>query len=63
METARKALENMKKGTVTVLWGFIVLRVGDRYIVGYDTISIHQRGVCIEAAAAIIARKEDAVVS
>jgi hypothetical protein len=56
METARKALESMKKGTATILWGRIVMRVGDRYLVG-ETINIHAAGVSIDEAAAVLAAR------
>jgi hypothetical protein len=58
METAKKALEQMKKGTVKVLWGFVVARIGDRYIVG-QTISIRSEGVTADEAAAILAAPRD----
>lgn len=57
METARKALEQMKKGTVKVLWDVIVLRIGDRFIVGREAISIHSPGCTLDEAAGFIANR------
>ena len=55
METARKALQAMKKGTVKTLWDLVVIRIGDRYIVGENP-SIREAGVDLETAAKILAR-------
>jgi hypothetical protein len=56
METARKALESMKKGTVTTLWGYTVARIGDRYLVG-ESIRLRDATISIEQAAMILAQK------
>lgn len=57
METAKKALEMVKKGHATILWGKIVVRVGDKFIIG-ETIRMRDDGVSIDEAAEILSRKE-----
>jgi hypothetical protein len=54
MTTAIKALEQIKKGHCSILWGRICLRVGDKFIVG-ETINIRATPITIEEAAAILA--------
>lgn len=56
METATKALANMKKGHVTILWGKVVIRIGDKFIVGENP-SIRESGIEIEQAAKILCAK------
>ena len=55
MDIVKQILEHMKKGHATTLYGAVVIRVGDSYIVGMSP-SIRDRGVGIDAAVAEIAR-------
>lgn len=36
METAITRLKNMKPGYATIMWDKVVIRIGDRYIVGTE---------------------------
>ena len=56
METATMMLKKMKNGFVTILWDRIVIRVGDKFIVG-ESPSIHETPITLEEAATILARK------
>lgn len=56
MDLVIKNLERISKGHATTLYDFVVIRVGDRYIVGKSP-SIRERGVSLEDAAKIICGK------
>ena len=46
-------LLKMKHGRATIMFGLVVMRTGERFLVG-ETINIRDRGVDAEAAAAEI---------
>lgn len=56
MDLVHKILAGMKKGHVTSLYGYIVIRIGDRYIVG-ESPSIREPGLTIEQAVLQICSK------
>ncbi len=51
MNEARKQLEQIGRGCVRTLWGVMVWRVGDRYIIGRDSVKVGASGVDLENAA------------
>ena len=52
MDLVIKMLEKLPKGHVTTMYGCIVIRIGDRYIVGRESVSIRAAGKSINEAAA-----------
>ena len=51
MDEAKRQLEQIGRGCVTTLWGVMVWRVGDRYIIGRGSVNVDGSGVGLENAA------------
>ena len=56
MDLVIKMLEKISKGHATVLYGKIVIRIGNKFIVG-ESPSIHEAGVSLDDAAKIICER------
>ena len=51
MDEAKRQLKQIGRGCVATLWGVMVWRVGDRYIIGRDSVNVGSSGLDLENAA------------